>query len=246
VRHEFAALGAVLAADVRELGRASDVLGICVVDDAQVRQVLIESALLSAIPAGGLVLIHSTVHPDTCRAVAEAAAGFGIGVLDAPVSSSGGYLPSERPLTLMVGGDAADFERLLPLLEAVATTVRHVGPLGSGQVTKIVNNLLYYSQKALAVDAVAVARAAGLDIAAAAEIWAASSGASRALDQYRMTGFEGLVPRAAGGVDRSLTVLRKDLALAAELAATGGVDAAAALAMGERLVELLAAEAAPA
>jgi 3-hydroxyisobutyrate dehydrogenase-like beta-hydroxyacid dehydrogenase len=143
----------------------------------------------------------------------------------------------------MVGGEASDYERARPLLESVATTVRHLGPLGSGELTKILNNLLYFAQRALANDAAEMARAAGLEVEAAVEIWLASSGASRALDQYRMAGYRNLIPRQAGPDRRSVEVIAKDLALAAEVARTSGVRAEAALAIGTRLLEQLESEA---
>jgi 3-hydroxyisobutyrate dehydrogenase len=241
VRAEFAAGGATIAEDLAHLGRRVELLGVCVVDDAQVREVLLGGAL-PAMSSGGLIAIHSTIHPETCRAIAEVAAQRGVAVIDAPISSSGGFDRSERPLTVMVGGTAADFAVARPLLEAFATTVRHVGPLGSGQVTKVINNFLYYAQKALAVDAVEIARLSGLDLAATASVWTASSGASRALQQYIDAGFQGLVPRSVGTTANSLAVIRKDLRLAGQLAAAAGVDVHDAESMAAHLIELIERE----
>jgi 3-hydroxyisobutyrate dehydrogenase len=239
VREAFKQAGAAIAADLAELGRASDILGVCVIDDDQVREVLLGDAALSGMRTGGLIAIHSTIRPDTCREIAATAAAKGVAVIDAPVSGSGGYTPQDRPMTAMVGGEAADFERARPLLEGWAATVRHVGRLGSGELTKIVNNCMYYAQKAIAIDAVAIARAAGLDVQAAGDVWSHCSGNSHAFQQYRTAGYKGLVPRSSGDVSASLTVIRKDLRLAAEVALAGGVEATAALAMGNRLVQLL-------
>lgn len=241
VRNDIRKAGAAIAAGLAELGSASDVLGVCVVDDAQVREVLVGAGALSGMRPGGLIAIHSTIHPDTCREIAAAAAQGGVAVIDAPVSGSGGYTPQDRPMTVMVGGEAVDFERARPLLEDWATTVRHVGPLGSGELTKIINNCMYYAQKAIAIDAVAIARAAGLEVRAAGEVWSQSSGNSHAFQQYRTADYTGLVPRSSGDISQSLTVIRKDLRLAAEVAERGGVEAKAALATGNRLVELLEA-----
>jgi 3-hydroxyisobutyrate dehydrogenase len=244
VRRDFRDAGAAIAADLAELGRSSDLVGICVIDGVQVKEVLLGAGLLSGLRPGGLIAIHSTIHPETCREIAAAAAERGVAVIDAPVSGSGGYTPQDRPMTVMVGGDAADFERARPVLEDFATTVRHVGPLGSGELTKIINNCLYYAQKALAVDAVAIARAAGLDVRAAGDVWSLSSGNSHAFQQYRTAGFTGLVPRSSGDSRQSLTVIRKDLRLAAEIAEAAGVDCRAGIAMGNHLVDLLEAAAA--
>jgi 3-hydroxyisobutyrate dehydrogenase len=244
VRDEFAAKRAVIAADLDELGRSSELLCVCVVDDAQVREVVVEGSLPS-MREGSMVLIHSTIHPDTCRAIARKAADRGVAVVDAPISSSGGFDRSRRPFTAMVGGEAADFEAARPLLESFATTVRHVGPLGTGEVTKVVNNLMYYAQKALAVDAVAIARGSRQDVGATASTWTASSGASRALDQYIESGFAGLVPRSVGTLANSLAVIRKDLRLAQELAAAAGVDIKDAERLATHLVEMMEREGEP-
>ena len=241
VRAQFAAAGANIAEDLADLGRRAQLLGVCVVDDAQVMEVVVDGAL-PAMSSGGLIAIHSTIHPETCRAVAEVAARRGVAVIDAPISSSGGFDRSERPLTVMVGGSASDFADARPLLEAFATTVRHVGPLGSGQVTKVINNFLYYAQKALAVDAVEIARLSGQDLAATASVWTASSGASRALQQYIDAGFQGLVPRSVGTTANSLAVIRKDLRLAGQLATAAGVDVGDAARMAAHLIELIERE----
>jgi len=139
----FADSDAKIAGTLLELGAASDVLGVCVMDDAGVEEVLTgDAGALAGMEAGGVVIIHSTVHPDTCRRMEAAAADRGVAVLDAPVSG-GGAVAAAGNVTVMVGGDEATFERCRPVFETYAGLLRHLGPLGSGQLAKLLNNLLF-------------------------------------------------------------------------------------------------------
>jgi 3-hydroxyisobutyrate dehydrogenase-like beta-hydroxyacid dehydrogenase len=91
---------------------------------------------------GSVIAIHSTVHPDTCRELAKNAESHGVSVIDAPVSGGGGAAAEGR-LLVMVGGDAEVVERCRPVFETYADPVVHLGDLGSGQTTKLLNNLLF-------------------------------------------------------------------------------------------------------
>ncbi len=96
---------AKLASTPAALGAASDVVGICVVADADVEDVLLGSdGVLAGMAPGGIVAIHSTMHPETCARVAQRASEAGISVVDAPVSG-GGMMAAARNLLVMVGGD---------------------------------------------------------------------------------------------------------------------------------------------
>lgn len=87
-----------------ELGAASDLVCLCVVGDDDVREVLYgDSGVLAGLTEGGIIAIHSTVHPETCREIAEKAAAQGISVIDAPVSG-GGPAVEQGTLLVMVGG----------------------------------------------------------------------------------------------------------------------------------------------
>ena len=84
----------------------------------------------------GVLVDLSTVTPEALRAFAPAARAAGVGLLDAPVSGSTA-LAEAGQLTLMVGGDEADLERARPALEALAKTIFHLGPLGTGAAMKL-------------------------------------------------------------------------------------------------------------
>jgi 2-hydroxy-3-oxopropionate reductase len=110
--------------------------------DPEVREVVLgEGGVLANAPRGSLLIDMSSITPQTSIAVAEAAKEKDIRVLDAPVS--GGEAGAiEGVLSIMVGGDAADFAAVLPVFQTLATTVVHVGPHGAGQTVKAANQLI--------------------------------------------------------------------------------------------------------
>jgi 3-hydroxyisobutyrate dehydrogenase len=157
---ELADRGASVAADVRQLADASDVVCICVVDDKQLRTVVHE--LRGGLKPGDTLIIHSSVMPATAREVEAELAGTDVGVIDAPVSGSRPAADAGT-LTVMVGGDPATFEAVAPLLAAYASNVIQAGPIGSGQALKIANNVMLHMNHLIALEAVRFARSQGLD-----------------------------------------------------------------------------------
>ncbi len=111
----------------------------------------------------------STIRPDVAVRVAEAGRKAGLRVLDAPVS--GGEAGAiEASLSIMVGGEAADFEAARPVLEAVGKTIVHVGPAGSGQTVKAANQLIVAGNIEVLAEAVVFLEAYGVDTKAALEV----------------------------------------------------------------------------
>jgi 3-hydroxyisobutyrate dehydrogenase len=114
----YADTGAKLAASPAELAAASDLVCLCVVGDDDVKHVLEgDTGVLAGLAPGGIVAIHSTVHPDTCREIAKGVADKGISVIDAPVSG-GTHAASDGALLVMVGGDADVVARARPVFAA--------------------------------------------------------------------------------------------------------------------------------
>ena len=172
--------GARFAADPAELAAACDLVCLCVRDDADVIGVARDGGLIAALRRGAVLVVHSTVHPDTCRELEAEAAPRGIDVLDAPVS--GGPGPAlEGSLTVMVGGRREAFERCLPVFRSYGDPVVHLGPLGSGQLCKLINNALFTANLKLTSDGLSLAESLGLDGSAFVELVQRSSGASFAL-----------------------------------------------------------------
>jgi 3-hydroxyisobutyrate dehydrogenase len=194
------------------LGRASDVVGICVVGDADVEEVLLgDDGVLQGMCAGGVVAIHSTIHPDTCTHVAERAARRGIGVIDAPVSGGGGAA-ERQTLLVMVGGEKAHLDRYHPVLDTFADPVIHLGPLGAGQMAKLVNNVVFTALVTVSLETFALADQLGIDRHAMAEVLAHGSGGSRASVILASSGFD------TSGMRQALGNLRKDVRIMTDVA----------------------------
>jgi 3-hydroxyisobutyrate dehydrogenase len=145
-----------------ELAEASDVLCVVVVDDAQLSALFIGAdGILPLLREETVVVIHTSAHPDTVSQLADAAAPHGVRIIDAPVS--GGRPRAEAgTLTVMVGGDAKVVDVCRPLLEALGS-VHHIGPLGTGMVMKLVNNLMFAGAKMFVYEGLTLARAFGID-----------------------------------------------------------------------------------
>jgi 3-hydroxyisobutyrate dehydrogenase-like beta-hydroxyacid dehydrogenase len=212
--------GAARLASLEELGAASDLLGICVGNDAEVREV--SEGCLPGMEPGSILVIHSTVHPTTCRAVADSAASRGVAVVDAPVSG-GRARAFAGTLTVMVGGDAADVERCRPVFDTFAGLIVHVGPLGSGEVLKLVNNLLFTAQVGITADAYELLGDLGLDVRASLAAIAVSTGSSRCIQMFAEGPGDHVFPRHSEGRARGAELLGKDVHLADEMLQERGV-----------------------
>jgi len=132
-------LNVTVAADPAALAARSKVLLTCVSADVDLQAVI--AAALPGLRAGSVVVDTSTVSPTTTRALAAQLAKAGVALVDAPVS--GGVEGARKgTLSVMAGGDSADIERIRPVLEAISARVTHMGPTGSGQATKAVNQVM--------------------------------------------------------------------------------------------------------
>lgn len=152
--------GATAATDLADLARRCDVVLVVVATDDEVRSVC--SGLLAHCRPGAVVLLCSSVRPDTCEAVA-AQAPQGVAVLDAALT--GGVRGAEGGVVnLLVGGDADALDRVRPALAPWTSSVHHLGPLGAGQVGKTVNNLIHWAQISAITEALELGRRYGLDV----------------------------------------------------------------------------------
>lgn len=162
----LAAEGARIADTCAQVGRESDVVLIAVFDDKQIEQVVFgdgsDEGILAGMTNGGVIVLHPTTSARMIRKVHAAAAEKGVSVIDAPMTGGAHIAARAGTLTLMIGGDAAVVERVRPILDAMATSVFHVGELGSGAATKIINNFLACSQTMLVREALRLARSAGI------------------------------------------------------------------------------------
>lgn len=196
-----------------ELASVSDLVCVCVVDDADVEEVLTGgSGVLSGLRRGGVVAVHSTVHPDTCRRLADVARTHGVTLIDAPVSG-GGPAAAEGKLVVMAGGEQGTVAYCRPVFETYGDPVVHMGPLGAGQVAKLLNNVLFTAHLATAASTLALGRDLAVDPAALARVISHGSGRSFALD--RVTAAGGTLDRLAAHAG---PLLRKDVRLLTDVA----------------------------
>ncbi|TDH57355.1 NAD(P)-dependent oxidoreductase [Mycobacterium eburneum] len=209
----FADTAAKVAGSPAELAATSDLVCLCVVGDADVEEVVTgDNGVLAGLAAGGVIAVHSTVHPNTCRQLAVTAAAQNVSVLDAPVSGGGPAAAAGR-LLVMVGGDDEAVQRCRPVFETYADPVVHLGGLGSGQVTKLLNNLLFTANLGTAATALALGEALGVSAERLAEVVSRGSANSFALNSIQGSG--GTLDRLAGLAG---ALLQKDVRLVADLA----------------------------
>ncbi|MGK8488502.1 NAD(P)-dependent oxidoreductase [Nocardia asiatica] len=214
----FAGTAAVTAESPAALAARSDLVCLCVVGDADVREVVTgASGVLAGIAPGSIIAVHSTVHPDTCRELAETAAAKQVSVIDAPVSG-GGPAAAEGRLLVMAGGASETVERCRPVFETYANPIVHLGEVGSGQATKLLNNLLFTANLATAASTLALGQGLGISPDRLGEVITHGTANSFAL---------GRIVSAGGTLDRLAAhagdLLRKDVGLVAGLADAAGI-----------------------
>ena len=198
-----------------ELGVQSDLVGVVVFDADAVEEVFFGSeGLIEGLVPGSIVLVHSTVPPEFIIDVAARAKARGIEVIDAPVS--GGPNGAELgELTIMAGGSAAVLELAKPLTDVLATSVIHLGDIGAGQKTKLMNNAVFTAQLAIVESVVALASELEIDPQALMQAISASSGKSFAVDMFRGAGSVEVI--ASGAAKPALT---KDVSILRSLVAS--------------------------
>jgi 3-hydroxyisobutyrate dehydrogenase-like beta-hydroxyacid dehydrogenase len=169
-----------------DLGAASSVILVMVPSDADVIAVCsLDDGVLAKARPGSVVLICSSVQPETCATVAEMAAQRGVDVLDAALT--GGVRAAEAgEINLLVGGDATVLDRIRPSLAPWTKTVHFLGPLGSGQVGKTVNNLCHWGQLSAIVEALRFGRALGVEPALLRAALLDGPAASRTLSEMQL------------------------------------------------------------
>lgn len=161
---ELAQAGAIATSSPAELAAQSDIIITCVSDTPDVLAVILgEAGVIHGAQAGALVIDMSTISPQVTQEIAQQLAANGVQMLDAPVSG-GSEGAARGTLSIMVGGEAAQVERALPVLEAMGKTITHVGGTGSGQTVKLVNQILVVGNALAMSEALLFAQAGGVDL----------------------------------------------------------------------------------
>jgi len=210
---DVVALGAAEAPTPSALAAASEVVVLCLSDTPDVEAVLFgPEGVSSGIAEGGLVVDCSTISPEASRDFAAALAGQRVGFVDAPVSG-GSEGAQKGTLTIMCGGSEPDVERARPILSAMGKAITHMGPVGAGQATKAVNQVILAGTYLGVAEGLVLALKAGLDAervvealsGGAAGSWVLQNRSGRMIaDEYPL-GFR-------------IALHRKDLGIALELA----------------------------
>jgi len=156
--------GGALASTPEKASSDAEIAFVCVGNDDDVRSVILgDDGVLAGISEGGIIVDHTTASATVAREVAEAAAAKNVGFLDAPLS--GGQAGAENgQLTIMVGGDEDIFERARPVMDAYAKAITLIGPVGTGQMAKMVNQICIAGVVQGLSEGLHFAKRAGLDI----------------------------------------------------------------------------------
>jgi 3-hydroxyisobutyrate dehydrogenase-like beta-hydroxyacid dehydrogenase len=194
-------------------------LCLCVSDDAAVEAVLFgPHGAHAGLRPGSVVIDFSTIAPATSQSLAVRLALQGVAYLDAPVTG-GTEGARAGSLSVLVGGESSDLERVRPLLEVVGNRISHLGPVGAGQQTKAVNQVLVAGSYAAVAEAMALGQRLGLPMERVRQALAAGAAGSWALENRAANMLQGHFP-----LGFRLALHRKDLAIALEAAAAAGVE----------------------
>ncbi len=199
--------------------RDADAVCVCVGNDDDIRSVVLgEEGVLAGMRSGSYLVDHTTASAELARELAGIAAGHGVAVLDAPVS--GGQAGAENGcLTIMVGGEADDYAVIEPVLACYARMQRLMGPVGSGQLTKMVNQICIGGLLQGLSEALHFAEQSGIDAHAAMEV--ISGGAAQSWQQQNR--YQSMLARE---FDFGFAVkwMRKDFALVLDEARRNGAQ----------------------
>jgi 3-hydroxyisobutyrate dehydrogenase-like beta-hydroxyacid dehydrogenase len=159
-----------------------DIVITMVVDGPQVERVLLgDDGAAKGAREGTLCVDCSTIGPAAALAIGERLAACGLHLLDAPVTGSSPRA-EDGTLTIMAGGSDEDFSRARPVLEAMGKLIVHAGPLGHGQIVKLINNAVAATNTAVVGEALLVAKRSGVDLDALTTVMKAGSGSSAMLE----------------------------------------------------------------
>jgi 3-hydroxyisobutyrate dehydrogenase len=199
--------------------QGAEIVFSCVGDDPDLREIALGSGgVVAAMSAGAIYCDHTTASADVAREIAAAGARRGVPCLDAPVS--GGQAGAENgKLTVMVGGDEGAFATAEPVIRSYAQAVRLLGPAGSGQLTKMVNQIAIAGVVQGLAEALNFARKAGLDVGAVIETISKGAAQSWQMENRWKTMSE-------GKFDFGFAVewMRKDLRICLQEARNNGAE----------------------
>ena len=210
--------GATAGESPADVAAHSDIIITCVSDTADVEAVVLgENGVIHGAKAGALLVDHSTISPQATKSIAARLDAVGVQMLDAPISG-GSEGAANGTLSIMVGGNEAQFNRAMPAFQAMGKTITHVGEIGAGQMVKLVNQILVVTTMMGVGEALLFAQAGGVDLekaltavsGGAAGSWSLSNRAPQIIKRDWRPGF-------------SIDLQQKDLRLVLEAADQLGV-----------------------
>lgn len=181
---ELAGMGAEVLQRPAELTQSCSVVITAVPDVPQVQEVLFAGDGVAVAPHNGLIYIDmSTITPTAAREHYARLKEVGIAALDAPVSG-GPVRAADGTLTIMVGGDQETYNDALPVLQALGKHIVHVGPAGSGQVVKLVNQLIISIVMVANVEALTLGVKAGVPLSTLVDVIGTSAGSNYLMQSW--------------------------------------------------------------
>jgi 3-hydroxyisobutyrate dehydrogenase len=212
--------GATLASSAKAVAQSSTIVDVVVRTDQEIMDCTLgEEGILEGAQPGALVLLHSTIRPETTKKVAEAARSRNVHVIDACMTAVP-KIVRQGGLTFLVGGPAELFERAKPHLLKMAKDAIHMGPLGAGNVAKLIKNLVTASEGLVVYEAIRIGQAGGIGYRDALEMMQKTKSESvlnRWQERFDLSGPD-LVFNAG------MNLYDKDVPLAAEVGKNLGVD----------------------
>ena len=227
----LAEVGVRACSSVRELVEGADMIFMCLPGEPQVEAVAFgDGELVAASRAGQTVVDMTTATVQIARRVAAALAEKGVDFADAPVARG---VPSaaDGTLAITVGASDAIFARIQPFLGCMGTEISHCGDVGTGQVVKLMNNMIVFQNVSSLAEAMAIATRAGVDRGKLFEILERGSADSFVMRRHGSFMTSGDYPNDWFSIEYS----RKDIGYALDLAESVGVDAASAKIAAQRL-----------
>lgn len=210
--------GARRAASPREAAQAAEIIITCVSDTPDAEAVILGAeGVIHGASAGAIVVDMSTISPSATRRMAAELEKKAVRMLDAPVSG-GSEGARNGTLSIMVGGEAADVGKAMPAFQAMGKTIVHVGPVGSGQMAKAINQVIICGTYLAVAEGMALGLKAGLDMekvvpalaGGAAGSWGLSNRSGNMIKNHYPLGFR-------------VRLHRKDVIIALEVARELGV-----------------------
>jgi 3-hydroxyisobutyrate dehydrogenase len=210
--------GARRAGSPKEAARGADIVITCVSDTPDVEAVVLgDNGVIQGATAGAVVVDMSTISPSATRRIAAELAKKGIPMLDAPVSG-GSEGAQKGTLSIMVGGEATDVQKAMPVLRAMGKNITHIGPIGAGQMTKAINQVVAGGVYLAVAEGVSLGLKAGLDMEKVVQALAGGAAASWVLNHRSGNMIKNEYP-----LGFRVRLHRKDVAIVLEAARELGV-----------------------